>query len=177
MQLELLFNFVKSTYVGTISSLIAHNLKSSFNGGNWTSVNFKDTLSDISWQEAVTEAPNCNTIAGLATHLGYYFAPISSVLAGNPLIARDADSFLVPHIRCEADWTGLVERLMMAADQLASDIEQLDDSRLTEPFAGGEYGNVFRNLTGVIEHAHYHLGQIVLLKKLIRLSAIGVSTH
>ena len=30
-----------------------------------------------------------------------------------------------------------------------------------------KYGNYFRNLTGIIEHLHYHLGQIVLIKKLI----------
>ncbi|MFM2135925.1 MAG: hypothetical protein RL021_1325 [Bacteroidota bacterium] len=163
--------------MGTISSLIALNLKATFHGGNWTSVNFKVTLSEISWQEAVAEVPNFNTIAKLTTHLGYYFTPISSVLAGNPLVARDADSFLVPSIRCEADWTGLVERLMMTADRLAADIEQLDDSRLAEPFAGGDYGTVFRNLTGVIEHSHYHLGQIVLLKKLMRRSVINMSGH
>jgi hypothetical protein len=28
-----------------------------------------------------------------------------------------------------------------------------------------KYGSVLRNIMGVIEHTHYHLGQIVLLKK------------
>jgi len=31
----------------------------------------------------------------------------------------------------------------------------------------GKYGNYFRNIVGVIEHIHYHLGQIVLIKKIL----------
>lgn len=159
--------------MGTVSSLIAHNLRTTFTGGNWTAVDFNNVLSDISWREAILEVPTCNSIAKLVTHLGYYFGPISSVLAGGPLIAKDADSFIVQTIRCEEDWGAVVERLMSAAEQLANGIERLDDSRLYEQFAGDDYGTVFRNLTGVIEHSHYHLGQIVLLKKLIRMSVIS----
>ena len=31
-----------------------------------------------------------------------------------------------------------------------------------------KYGNYYRNLHGVIEHAHYHLGQIALIKKMFQ---------
>ena len=44
----------------------------------------------------------------------------------------------------------------------------MPEKKLWEPFGDGKYGDYFRNIQGVIEHAHYHLGQIVLVKKLIR---------
>jgi hypothetical protein len=28
-----------------------------------------------------------------------------------------------------------------------------------------KYGNYYRNIHGIIEHIHYHLGQIVLIEK------------
>ena len=41
-------------------------------GGNWTFVNLKDTLADISWQEATAKHLDFNTIANLLFHINYY---------------------------------------------------------------------------------------------------------
>jgi len=46
-------------------------------------------------------------------------------------------------------------------------IEQLPESQLWVTFSQEKYGNYYRNLHGIIEHIHYHLGQIVLIKKII----------
>jgi hypothetical protein len=46
-------------------------------------------------------------------------------------------------------------------------IEQLPEGKLGETFFDEKYGNYYRNLHGVIEHTHYHLGQIVLIKKIL----------
>lgn len=47
-------------------------------------------------------------------------------------------------------------------------LETLDEAKLFEDFADPKYGNYYRNLHGIIEHTHYHLGQIVLIKKLLK---------
>jgi hypothetical protein len=47
-------------------------------------------------------------------------------------------------------------------------IEQLPETKLWEDFWGEKYGNFYRNFHGIIEHGHYHLGQIVLIKKIIQ---------
>ena len=47
-------------------------------------------------------------------------------------------------------------------------MEKLDEAKLSEIFADPQYGNFYRNLHGIIEHTHYHLGQISLLKKLVK---------
>ena len=46
-------------------------------------------------------------------------------------------------------------------------IEKLPDSILGENFTDKKYGTYFRNLNGIIEHTHYHLGQIVIIKKIL----------
>lgn len=43
----------------------------------------------------------------------------------------------------------------------------MDDRILDKPFIDEKYGSYIRNIEGVIEHSYYHLGQIVLLKKMI----------
>lgn len=47
-------------------------------------------------------------------------------------------------------------------------LETLDEAKLFEDFADPKYGNYYRNLLGIIERTHYHLGQIVLIKKLLK---------
>lgn len=136
-------------------------------GGNWTSVNLKDTLAGVSWQEATAKIPSFNTIAALVFHINYYVAAIREVLEGRPLNASDKFSFDLSPIHSQQDWEALLTKVWTDAEAFAGLVEQLPESKLREPFAGEKYGNFHRNLLGVIEHTHYHLGQIVLLKKML----------
>ena len=54
------------------------------------------------------------------------------------------------------------------AELFAQEIEKLDELKLYEVFSEEKYGNYFRNIVGIIEHAYYHLGQITLIKKMIQ---------
>lgn len=137
-------------------------------GGNWTAVNLKDTLSDVSWHQATTKIHNLNTIAALVYHINYYVAAIIKVLQGEPLTASDKYSFDVPLIQSQQDWEQLLHKTFTEAEIFAKLVEQLPESRLSETFADEKYGNYYRNIAGVIEHAHYHLGQIVIIKKLLQ---------
>lgn len=53
------------------------------------------------------------------------------------------------------------------AENFAHLIEQMPESKLWEDFADNKYGNYCRNIHGIIEHIHYHLGQIVLIRKML----------
>jgi uncharacterized damage-inducible protein DinB len=137
-------------------------------GGNWTFVNLKDTLADITWQEATTQYQDSNTIATLLFHINYYINPVARVLQGEPLNASDKFSFDCPTITSQEEWEHLVQKALDEAEQFAKEIEKLEESKLFEVFSEEKYGNYFRNLLGIIEHTHYHLGQIALIKKMIR---------
>jgi uncharacterized damage-inducible protein DinB len=137
-------------------------------GGNWTFVNLKDTMADITWQEATTQYQDSNTIATLLFHINYYINPVARVLQGEPLNASDKFSFDCPTITSQEEWDHLVQKALDEAEQFAKEIEKLEESKLFEVFSEEKYGNYFRNLLGIIEHTHYHLGQIALIKKMIR---------
>ena len=137
-------------------------------GGNWTSVNLSETLSDVTWQQAVTQVHNLNTIAVLVFHVNYYVAAVLKVLEGEPLTASDKFSFDLPAITSAEDWQNLVTKTLTDAELFAEAIEKLDESKLFEEFTMPQYGNYYRNLAGIIEHTHYHLGQISLIKKILK---------
>lgn len=59
---------------------IAKHFRDVHFGGNWTSVNLKDTLADINWQQATTKVHDLNTIAVLVFHVNYYVSPVLKVL-------------------------------------------------------------------------------------------------
>ncbi|MCF8279347.1 MAG: hypothetical protein K9J45_03090 [Bacteroidales bacterium] len=107
-----------------------------------------------------------NTIATLFTHLTYYVSKVSKVLQGEPLNAKDAHSFEHPPIQSQADWEKILTQAWADAEAFASLIEQLPEAGLWEDFTDEKYGNYYRNLHGIIEHIHYHLGQIVVIKKM-----------
>jgi hypothetical protein len=151
----------------TLAIQTAKHLKDVFFGGNWTAVNLKTVLGDVNWTQATTPVLSFNTIATLVYHIGYYVNAVSAVLQGNALTAKDTYSFTHPPITNEADWQQLVQNTFDNATNFASLIAQLPDEKLEETFIDLKYGTWFRNLQGIIEHTHYHLGQIVLLKKML----------
>jgi hypothetical protein len=147
---------------------IAKHFREVHFGGNWTFVNLKDTLSDVTWLEATTKYQDFNTIATLLFHINYYVNPVAKVLQGEPLNASDKFSFDCPRITSQEEWENLVQKALDEAERFALEIEKLVESKLFEVFSEEKYGNYFRNLFGIIEHIHYHLGQIALIKKMIR---------
>lgn len=151
----------------SLTAQIAKHLRDVCFGGNWTSVNLQQTLADVTWQQATAKVYSFNTIAALVYHVGYYVNAVTKVLQGGPLDAHDKYSFDCPPIQSPEDWEKLLEKTWADAENFARLIEQLPDSRLEEPFSEGKYGNYYRNLCGIIEHHHYHLGQIVLIKKML----------
>lgn len=149
------------------SAQIAKHLRDVHFGGNWTSVNLKDSLADIDWQQATTQVYSFNTIAALVYHMNYFVSAVLKVLQGGPLDAHDKYSFDVPPILSQKDWENLLAKTWTDAETFANLIEQLSDSKLGELFSDEKYGSYYRNLQGIIEHNHYHLGQIVLIKKIV----------
>jgi uncharacterized damage-inducible protein DinB len=151
----------------SITKYIAKHLREIYFGGNWTTSNLKDTISDITWQQATQKVYDFNTIATLTFHTTYYVAALLKVLQGGPLDAKDALSFVHPEINTQQDWEQLLNKAWIDAEAAAMLIENMPDIKLHENFTDEKYGNYYRNIHGMIEHMHYHLGQIVLIKKII----------
>jgi hypothetical protein len=151
-----------------LTAQIAKHFREIHFGVNWTWSNMKDHLLDVTWQEATTKVHSLNTIAALVYHINYFVSVILKVLEGGPLEGSDKYSFDHPPIQSQEDWEKLLAKTWSDAEKFAILVEQLPEQKLWETFGEEKYGNYYRNLHGVIEHNHYHLGQIVLIKKILR---------
>ena len=158
-----------------LTAQIAKHFREVHFGGNWTASNLKDHLADVTWQQATTQVYSINPIATLVYHINYYVSAILKVLRGEPLDAHDKYSFDLPPILSQEDWEKLLDKTWTDAEDFAILVEQLPESKLGENFSDEKYGSYYRNFHGVIEHTHYHLGQIVLIKKIL-LQAYEIDT-
>ncbi|MDZ4679170.1 MAG: DUF1572 domain-containing protein [Saprospiraceae bacterium] len=148
---------------------LANRLREVLLNGKWiANTNFKEQILSTHWKQAIQKVDNLNTIAVLTFHINYYLQGLLNVFNGGNLEIRDKYSFDLPEIKSEADWNTLVNNFLSNAEMFANHVEQMADSVLDQPFVDEKYGNYLRNIEGVIEHSYYHLGQISLIKKMIR---------
>lgn len=151
-----------------LTAQIAKEFREVLFGKNWTDSALKDHVSDVTWEQATKQVDSLNTIAMLVYHMNYYVIAALKVLENKELDSHDKDAFLCPPIQSQHHWEKLLEKTWNDGEKFATLVEQLPDSKLEETFVKEKYGNYYRNLQGIIQHYHYHLGQIVLIKKLIK---------
>lgn len=152
----------------TLSSQIANQFRDVLLTGTWVATNFKAQLIDVNWVQANTKVKSLNTIAALTFHIDYYIAGLIQVFQGGTLDIKDKFSFDAPPITSQTDWKERLQKLWSNAETFVKLIEKMDDDALMQPFVEEKYGNNYINIQAMIDHCYYHLGQIVLIKKLIQ---------
>lgn len=150
----------------SITKEIARHLREIHFGNNWTSTSMKEVLENVTWQQAIQNPIEGNSIAVLVYHTNYYLNVVAFLLKGENFKYKHEDSFTVTPINSDEDWKNLLEKTWTDAEKLAKLIESFPEEKLWL-LISPKYGNYYKNLHGVVEHNHYHLGQIVLLKKLL----------
>lgn len=151
-----------------LSVQIARHIRELHFGENWTDVSLKELLADLNWKEANIQVHNLNSIAVLVFHINYYINAVLKVLQNKPLEARDKYSFDLPPVNSKKDWDLLLTKTWDEAEEFTKLIENLTEQELWSIMIDKKYDTYYRNFQGIIEHCHYHLGQIALIKKIIR---------
>jgi hypothetical protein len=151
-----------------ISELIAQHLLDVHEGDNWTEVNLISILDQISFQEASQlTAASVNTISGLVHHLTFWNSVMLQRVQGIPVEIPLSNGFNNAALPDEQSWHILKQQCLQSARTLAYAISGLDIERLQQPILPG-HPTAFKSLQGSVEHVHYHLGQIVIMKQLIQ---------
>ena len=150
------------------STQLANQIRELYFGKSWTAIDYQSQLADVSLDEAMTSYEGLNSIATLLYHTTYYVDAQLMVLRGEELKASDKESFIVPEIDSENDWENLKELCWQKVGVSIDSIESMSEETLHGYFYGEKYGSWFRNIMGLAEHSYYHLGQISIIKKLLR---------
>ena len=147
---------------------LAKRFREVFLDGRWVAnTNLQDQLKEVSLALAVAEKDELNSLAKLAFHLNYYLGGVLNVFEGGDLEIRDKFSFDLPELKTETDWEALKADLFANAKKFSDHVAQLSEEQLASVFVDEKCGSYRRNIEGMIEHGYYHLGQVVLLKKLL----------
>ncbi|WP_035334556.1 DinB family protein [Dokdonia sp. PRO95] len=152
----------------TTSHLLSKHLQQFIAGPNLTGSHLSQHLDDVSIKEANISLYGVNSIAQLVFHINYYISAVGDVLEGKPLLAKDSLSFDAPIITTEAAWQPQKEKLYTAIHRCAQLVKSFPQEKLKEEFVLKKYGSYEHNLLGLLEHSHYHFGQIVIIKKMLR---------
>jgi len=150
------------------NQLLAMRLKEVFLDGKWiANTNYQEQINSITWQQAISQIQNLNSIALLTFHINYYIAGLLQVFNGGKLEISDRYSFDMPEITTENEWIDLKLNFLTNAKAFCDKVADFDDTKLDEVFIEEKYGSYLRNIEAVLEHSYYHLGQVVLIKKMI----------
>jgi hypothetical protein len=151
-----------------LPEIIAQHVLDVHEGNNWTEVDLAHTLRDVTLAEATARTPaSPNTIAALVRHLVYWNQVMARRAQGQPTQIPATNGFDGPSLHSEADWQALQAELWQSARELAAAIRRMPAEQLPEPILPA-YSSAYKNLHGAVEHVHYHLGQLVVLKNLVR---------
>lgn len=136
--------------------------------GTWiANTNYWDQISKIDVTQANWSGTGFNSIADIVRHIHYYVAGIKQVLLGYPLSISDKFSFNFTRLANQEAWTDLLMAFKTDVEEFATLLEQMEEATLDRIFVDEKYGDYRRNMEGMIEHCYYHLGQIVLIRKLL----------
>ena len=136
--------------------------------GTWiANTNYKNTLEGLPFQLANKKVNGLNSIENLVRHIHYYIHGVKNVLKGGPLTIRDRYSFDFSPFKTQSEWDNFLENLWEESEEFARLAGEMSDEAFQNPFIDPKYGTYQRNIDGMTEHCYYHLGQIVLIKKLL----------
>ena len=147
---------------------LANRFREVILNGTWiANTNFKNELSKINWKIVIKKSEKLNSIAALAQHIHYYIKGIKNVFLGGRLEISDKYSFDFPEIQSEQEWLNFLVEFWKDSEELALLIETMEETKLNAYFVEEKYGSYYRNIDAMIEHSYYHLGQIVLINKIL----------
>lgn len=149
------------------SKRISHLYQSIYNGNPWLDVTLIDTLKDLTAEQAYRKVnPNLNTIWEIVNHLIQWRRNILECVQGETITTPDHNYFVPVIDPSEAAWYQSLQNLSKTQEQWNTFLDYFDDGDFEKIFVNNNH-TYYEHIHGLIQHDVYHLGQIVLLKKLL----------
>jgi len=144
---------------------LAQSLQNLYDGSPWIDVIFTEHLKRVNAQQAVQRINGSNCIWQIVNHLIYWNQRVLRYMHNEqPEQEGDLPDFYLPENHGEENWEATRRRLEHSVEHLVSAIRAFPEDKLYELFPGTSHPAAYY-FQGVVDHASYHLGQIVLLSK------------
>lgn len=143
-----------------------------YDGQPWYGSSFKQIIDDITPGEALAVPGNGHSIARLLCHMNKWRRALSIRLRGKTdfrASENDPDNWPPINTLDEETWEKAKHEFGQLQEIIVSELKMRKDDFLDTTFIPGNEKLIYRYLvTGVIQHDIYHLGQISILKQLLR---------
>lgn len=144
---------------------IVDELNRAFDGEAWHGPALMEILDGVDAKTAAARfLPNAHSIWELALHLAAWEHVVARRIDGETVTLTDEENFGRVKNVSESAWQETVKNLREKHAALIKKVSTLPDSALTRKVPGKNYSLQFM-LSGAVQHAAYHGGQISLLKR------------
>ncbi|MGG9971930.1 DinB family protein [Ferruginibacter sp. SUN002] len=132
----------------------------------WIGVNFKTALQGLNAEKAGSRnIENGNSIWMLVSHIIYWRTTVVNRLEGT-LDTPPFRDFTLPEAFTDETWKQSLKDFESTYHLLIKTIKHFNEKKLQEP--SPKNGQTYYDLImGCLQHDAYHLGQIILLKKIV----------
>jgi len=149
------------------SKRISNLYQSIYDGNPWLEVTLAGTLKNVTAAQAYKKInPNLNTIWEIVNHLIQWRRNILERMSGEVIKTPDHNYFVPVLDPSEAAWEQSLQTLAKSQESWNAFFEDFDDDHLAKIYVNNGH-SYYEHLHGIIQHDVYHLGQIVILKKLL----------
>ncbi|KUJ61344.1 hypothetical protein AR687_12925 [Flavobacteriaceae bacterium CRH] len=149
------------------SKRVSNLYQSIYNGNPWLEVTLADTLKDVTAAQAIKKVnPNLNTIWEIVNHLIQWRRNILRRVQGEIITTPDHNYFVPILDSSEPAWEQSLQSLAKSQELWSTFLSDFDDAGFDKIDPNNNH-NFYEDIHGIIQHDVYHLGQIVILKKLL----------
>jgi uncharacterized damage-inducible protein DinB len=144
---------------------IVNQLKAAFDGEAWHGPALMEILDGINSKTAAAHPiSEAHSIWELVLHLTTWERVIARRIHGEAVMPSDDENFPIVQQATDAAWHDAIKTLRTTHAGLIQLVSTMKESRLNDRVPGKDYDLRFM-LSGAVQHAAYHGGQIALLKK------------
>jgi uncharacterized damage-inducible protein DinB len=156
-------NTLISTHISHLNDLIS--------GDPWLDESFQKKLEPVYDNNAFTRPlPELHSVAELISHMTEWKLSVISMLKGGhrTLTMASTRNWRTNDELAPIGWNALLQRFYDTHDELIALLRIIDDTYLTKPNPDepGDYNHI---LTGIIDHDVYHLGQLGITIKYLKM--------
>ena len=149
----------------------SRNFSEIYDGDPWLGESFMEKLKDVTEKEAFTPPiTGVHSIAELVAHVIYWRSPIIKKLKGEKNYVGLMDSPenwpSIDSLKSKG-WKKLLDEFSESQKELLASLKKVNADFLQEEYKPGVTWDQL--IEGVVQHDVYHLGQLGLVKKMIRM--------
>ncbi len=138
-----------------------------YDGSPWIDVNLVNTLQSVSAEQALQKMnPNSNSIWEITNHIISWRKNVLQRVQGKQIKTPAHNYFEKVKKGSASDWKNTLKQLSLSQKDWITFLNTIKKAELNKVYEPNEM-TYYEHIQGILQHDAYHLGQIVMLTRLL----------